>query len=595
MGLIGKVLKTKMSLMKSLFVTLVSCLFLFSTYEPFTRSLSMIAMAIVLYFLFIKTDTITNTLLGKSFECVFSLILSITLLWGSYMDKGWDTASLSILDMCCVLIQIFALYLVNNGIVRLLCSYLHNVESNWKNKETKQGSSIIKPFLIGLFCIMLCWMIVWLAYYPGLWNYDPWQVDQVLTGNYNQQHPLLHTLLIGACYKYGLSTGNANNGVILYDLIQAPILAASFSLAFAIIRKYSQSKVLPIITLVFFCINPTHAVMAISTTKDVLFSALVLLSLLVGLLLLDENAKHKRVLYVFECILLILVGLFRTNAIICLIGLALVSLFNIRKTNWRRCFCIVLLCSGLCIGINTVLVRTLDASPVQKSEMMSSIAQQFARINERTDDHEVKQQINQYIDLERLKYDPIIADIAKARLKNDVIESKTIDVLKCSAKLLIKYKRISLDSFLYTTKGFWHIGDTSFSRVYGSGTRVGGYLQTVIFDGYGIQKNSKLPIIEQWIESLFSDNYYVKIPIISLIFSPALYIFIFLFTLLCLVKMKSKFVMCMVFFTVLGITILLGPCILIRYVYPFIVCSPVFILFVLHSISISSPKSIEQN
>ena len=589
-----KSIKSKKQLLKSLFVTLVSYPLIFSTNEPFTRSLSMIAMAVMLYYLFVKTDTMMNTLLGRFFECLFSVILSITSVWGSYMDNGWDTASLSTFDMCFVLIQIFAICLINISIVRLLCCYVNDVGMNWKKKEPKQGHLILKPFLIAFFCIMLCWIIVWLAYYPGLWNYDPWQVNQVLSESYSQEHPLLHTLLIGACYKYGLSIGNANTGVILYDLIQAPILAASFSLAFAIIRKYSKSKVLPIITLLFFCINPTHAVMAISTTKDVLFSAFVLATLLIGFLLLDDTVKHKRILYVFEIVFLVLVCLFRTNAIICLVGLALVSLINIRKTHWRKCFCIVLLSISLSLSINTILVQTLNASPIKNTGMMASVAQQFARINEKTDDPETKQQIGMYIDLSRLKYDPIIADNARARLKDDVIESSTIDVLKCSARLLWKYKRISLDALLFTTKGLWHIGDTSFSRVYGTGTRVGGYLQTVVFDGYGIQTDSKLPLVERWIETLFSDNNYTKIPILSVLFSPALYTFAFFISLLCLLNMKSRLSICMVFFAVLGIIMFLSPCILIRYMYPFIICCPVFILFVLYSISTSSPNSIDQ-
>lgn len=46
--------------------------------------------------------------------------------------------------------------------------------------------------------LMVGWLPVLLAYYPGIFAYDASnQVTQVLTGSYSTHHPLLHTLLLG--------------------------------------------------------------------------------------------------------------------------------------------------------------------------------------------------------------------------------------------------------------------------------------------------------------------------------------------------------------------------------------------------------------
>ena len=516
-----------------------------------------------------------NPVLNQPFEFVFCAIFSLSVVLGKYLDKGQSLSSLSYLQMLSFLVKASFVYLITVGIVRMYCNWLVSCRKN-HHRAISVPVSDLKVFTLAFIGIMLCWGIVWLAYYPGLLNYDPWQVDQVLSSSYKREHPLLHTLLLGNLYKFGLSKGNVAIGIMIYDLVQSTILAASVSLAYTMIRKRSSTRILPNLTIAFYCLHPANAIMAISTTKDVLFSAFVLLSLLISITLLNGKEKHQTMLSVFMVITLLLTALFKNGAIVFLIYCAVVSLFKIRKLYWKRLFIIFTTSICLFFGVDGFLANTFHAEPIPKKEMLNVVAQQFGRIHTYIDDPETQQQIDKYVSFTTNKYRPYIADPVKHYFREDV-EKQIGEVLKLSKELFFRFPLMSIDSLLYTTKGFWHIGDITFSRITGLGNRIGGYLQTVIREDYGLSADSKIPWLEQFLERIVSDNKYEHIPIISILFSPAFYTYIFMFTFLGLKSLKSKYTACLPTFIIMSLAMFLCPCIIVRYVFCFMICSPVFV------------------
>ena len=212
---------------------------------------------------------------------------------------------------------------------------------------------------------------------------------------------------------------------------------------------------------------------------------------------------------------------------------------------------------------------------------MSIPSQQMGRIHSKllvaAQDEESRKEIEYYY-APYASYNEKISDGMKDYLvlngKEDVV-----DYLKLSAKLFFDYPVVTLDSYLYLTQGVWNIGDVSNAIVYGKGLdNRQGYLLTDVKDGYGITHTSKLPWLENVLERAFSDNEYQNWPLISTLFAPSLYVWIFLFVVFGLIKKKStKFILPISFMLFLLLTILAGPCIVIRYLYPFVVTSFVFI------------------
>ena len=156
-----------------------------------------------------------NSVLDHRMEYALAFFFSSTTLLGAFFDSGISFAKMNLWQMLAWISSSLALTEVIRRLLRLVCNAL----AGWARKEEATdipGDALRKEtkdflsrkaghcFLFSFFVILLCWLPVWLAYYPGLWNYDPWQVDQVITGIYSKHHPLLHTLLLGNCYRFAL-------------------------------------------------------------------------------------------------------------------------------------------------------------------------------------------------------------------------------------------------------------------------------------------------------------------------------------------------------------------------------------------------------
>ncbi len=468
-------------------------------------------------------------------------------------------------------------------------------------QEEKAGGKCREGFVVFLLSFVIifgCWFLVWLAYYPGLWSYDPWQVDQFLEHDYDKHHPLLHTLLLGACYTFGVNGGDANSGVILYDMIQMGVMSGIYAYICAYLYRHVPGRLFRIMTLLFYAFFPVNSILAISPTKDVLFSGLVALCLVLALQVRETAWGRKKLCYlaVLFCAVVLML-LLRSNALyafVLFIGGALALLLY---TWYREKHCpgrylyICLFAAGCLISFrmaDNLLVGLLDAKEGPVREKYSIGCQQFGRVYEMLRasgaDKETQEMIASYYDMESAEYDPYLADPMKETM--DIQEKGTErEYQRDMVRVLIKYPLESLDAFLYLTQGAWYINDTTSASIYGSGleTRMG-YLLTTYAGGYGIVHESRLPWLEALLEKAFSANAYQKLPVVSYLFSPALYFWILVICTVGFFKSRNGYAFILAgFLWCLYLTVLAGPCVLIRYMYPFVACSPLLIGMLLMS------------
>lgn len=462
-----------------------------------------------------------------------------------------------------------------------------------KNTKPRKIRPLFRFFAVmGLF--LLAWLPVWLAYFPGFLNYDPYQIMQVAQGSYHIDHPLLHTLLLGNCFRLGwLIRGSSNLGVAIYDAIQAPILAAAFSYSYLFLCKKTDSRLLRGLTLAFYALFPPHAILAISTTKDVIFSALVLLTLLLFIEFIEalRRGEQGKTLRLREIALLVsstLTMMFRNNAISGFIGLALLFLLLCRNRS-RRKLCkrmlALTLCAIVCFGLCTFGLKTvLHAGPGTTSELLSIPSVQYGRVcASDAHDSDAKAEMARFFNAETMYYQPNLADRMKwaATMPEN---AGGLDFVKAWLGLMWEYPAECIDAFLYLNKGMWDVGDTSFAEVYGKGERLGGYLQTSYKDGYRVYHKSHFPQLEALYEKLFTDNRYQDIPLLSILFSPALYFWLSIFAIVVLCRNKKPLWAAVLgFFPFYSITILLGPCTLVRYMYSFMTTAPAILALVIAS------------
>ena len=473
-------------------------------------------------------------------------------------------------------------------------------QMEWKTRPLRQ------MWLFYLAFIFVCWLPVFLAYYPSVFAYDAeGQLYQVIAGDYSTHHPLLHTLFLGAFFRLGGRLDSYSTGMAVHSVVQMLLMAGAFAGALTYLYEKRTARWTRILLLLFYGLFPTNSVLAISTTKDVLFSALVLLyTVCFYRLTYDRNMqvtwKERAV-----CILLgVLMLLFRNNAVYAFVVSAPVLFWGMRRVKFDREsqqeaslwdgkaagkeYLRLALGILLLFAVGAVLLKALThAQSGSPREMLSVPLQQMARVwvheenGELMDDQSLRREMEKFMPSERgfSVYDPHLAD----RVKNiAIIHDDPKGLVKTWIRLGMEYPGIYIDAFLDNSLGLWFLLDDTHARVYGIGTETGfGYLSTdnrTMPAGCEIVERSYLPRLRALMEKIVSDNEYEDWPVIKFLFAPALYWWLlYLYVVVVLYKKRYREVLPAVFLVVYYLTLLLSPTVLIRYMYPLVVTVPVIL------------------
>jgi len=506
----------------------------------------------------------------------FGFCLCLSFVWGYRLDhygnvSGWLIQSI---------ILSLVLGVIVSSVLMLFWMRVYDHESEHSKDTAEPVPDKVKPSVwiissVGLFVI---WLPVWLAYFPAVFAYDAeTQLGQVISGVYSTHHPLLHTLLMGGCMKLMWDFGGINAGMALYAFVQMAIMAVTLGWVIAEAHRMGTRTLWLCIYGVTLVLLPVSSILSISTTKDVLFSAMLVVCILFINRTVHSCSKSDHIrIAVFAALMICL----RNNALYALIlSVAVIWLMYITKYIKNRDFikplviALVLGCIAGCF-INTGLKLMLNADSGSPREALSIPIQQMARVDIQCSD---KLSPELRADLEKIldgsvndRYDPHLADPVKKK----VYMKEPRLFVSTWLKLGIRFPGQYLDAWLYTTEGAWYIADVSANRIYGTGTASGfGYLSTDVRPmpyGFEVQPHSYLPGLRGMIERIVSDNAFEKIPVIRFLFAPALYIWILVLYLHYMSVIKERRgILVMVLPIAVYLTVLMGPAILIRYMYPF--------------------------
>ncbi len=464
---------------------------------------------------------------------------------------------------------------------------------------------------VWLFCtavIFLCWIPVFLAYYPSVFAYDAeGQLYQVIAHDYSTHHPLLHTLFLGAFFQLGGWLGSYSAGMAVHSVVQMALMAAAFGWALAYLYRRGVSVYLCGFLLAFYALFPANSVLALSTTKDVLFSALVLLYTLVvyqmaadskddadrGGSTADKDAERPRggtrACWAAYILLSVLLLLMRNNAVYAWVPGVPVVWLGLRAGRsesgrrlgrgyvWASVFAFILF-----IICSAVLKTTLGAHSGSPREMLSVPLQQMARTRVEAEESlspETRQELDKYLPAEWVfaAYNPYFADPVKNRA---VIHDDPAGLLRTWLKLGLQHPQIYIDAFLDNSVGCWFLEDETHAQIYGVGTESGfGYLSTdnrVMPAGCEIIEHSCLPGLRAAMERVVSDNVYQKIPVVRIFFAPAFYWWLLcLYAAVAVYRREYRLLLPAVFLALYYLTLLLSPAVLVRYMYPFMTTAPV--------------------
>lgn len=433
--------------------------------------------------------------------------------------------------------------------------------------------------------IFLCWMPVFLAYYPSVFAYDAeGQLYQVLAGDYSTHHPLLHTLFLGAFFRLGIALGSCSAGMAVHSVVQMALMAGTFGWALSFLYQRRVPGWGRVLLFLFFSFFPANPVLAMSTTKDVLFAAFVLLyTLCLYRMACGRDVRQGGKAQAVYIVVGVLMLLFRNNAVYAFIVSVPIVYAGLaeRKRMYLRMTLLVFALFGICAFSLKAVTHAQSGSP---REMLSVPLQQMARTRVKAEeeiDSSLRQELEKYIPSEWVfaAYNPHLADPVKNRA---VIHDDPAGLIKTWIRLGLQHPAIYIDAFLDNSLGLWYLWDTSHAQVYGIGTESGfGYLSTdnrTMPAGFEVEEHSLLPGLRVFMERIVSDNAYGRIPVVRLLFAPALYWWLlYLCLVTALYRKRYREILPVVFLVAYCLTLLLSPTVLVRYIYPLLVTIPVIL------------------
>jgi len=449
--------------------------------------------------------------------------------------------------------------------------------------------------------IFVAWIPCFLAYFPGIYSYDgeP-QLIQYLNSDFDNHHPIFHTLILGWCYDFGLflqSKGINIEGLCFYSLIQMITLSFAYS---RVVKFFLDRKVgrLPVIIItVYFAIFPVHPIMAVSTTKDTLFTAFFVLFIIELFKYSEKDEFDIGVKDIKLFLIALLAMLFRRNGYyVVLLGLLvylsivlvrLIKKNSIRAHSFAKTVIILLVSVLVFMGTEKLLIISTDAAKGESAEALNIPLQQIARAyknNEQQIREEFGEQLDRFIAQEGLaNYRPYITDGVKMWFNNDYFNEHKGEFFKLYLNIGKEYISDYMTAALYLTRGNWYLTDYSHCEVYRDWWRDRtGYMitdATPVFALEYVKKSNLLPTVRNLYESIVTDMEYRNIFILLILFSPALYVFLTLFSGVgLLVRGRTGYLPAFLCVFIYFLTVFAGPCVLVRYIYPFMALIPILLI-----------------
>ena len=443
-------------------------------------------------------------------------------------------------------------------------------------------------FLVSAVIVFACWLPILLAFYPGVNGYDFYpQLEQYSQGVLDSKHPLIHTWLLGICVDFGSWFGGLEEGVLCYCVVQMTLMALIFGFACSCVFRCTLSRGWTVAALAWFALCPLNSLLAISTTKDTLFGGCVVLA--ACFLALAFFYKPRKRYWIGFCAAVCLSCLLRNNSIYAYAAVLLIGgIYLLLKRRLTLQACGIALVPVLAyLAITGPLYGAIGATNSSATaEMLSVPLQQLARTAVAADDvSEADLDLITQLIPNWESYQAGISDMVKNSLDRDYLFEHLGEVVSCYISLGLQHPGVYTESFLMNTYGYWYPDTTASKR---KGFSYHPYLETPSTQ----EKLSEYPAVEhtpliagaKTIEKRIVNHAWEDVPAVSTLMNSGAIIWIYLLAGGYIASRKEpKGLAGVIGFLVLywG-TCLLGPCTLVRYIYPLFTTLPLLLALLTH-------------
>ncbi len=239
---------------------------------------------------------------------------------------------------CCILVlahfylyndNIFAYgYLIVFAVITvafILVCIIRRIHIRLKN-HSKQ-TSLIVGLIFFAFTFLNCFL--WqLAFWPGSFSPDSIsQYTQAIAGNYNNWHPIIHTILF---FKLPLLLCNKPFFIITFQIF---IFSIAVGYLFYTLFSFGISLYLCIIAFLFITLNPNNSLIMLFPWKDCAFGifSLILFTFLIHLFIKRKNISIKLLPWIVFAVLAFLTNSMRHNAVLLVIPIYIILIIFFKE------------------------------------------------------------------------------------------------------------------------------------------------------------------------------------------------------------------------------------------------------------------------
>lgn len=487
--------------------------------------------------------------------------------------------------------------------------------SYFKQLNTQKASSNKGIFRNTFLAIALLWTPYYLACYPGLYVYDAIVQTHysIMLNVVNSFHPLIHTYLMTFFIELGqIIFGSSEIGFALYTLFQMLYCACVLAYIATELYKFTASKPLFAFAILLFGLFPVFPILAISATKDTIFSisfALAGLQLLkIAIFTKDITSSKSQLALTF--LSLLITSLFRNNGLYAVVLVLIVlAIALLRNKKWSTSILTIgTLVMTLFIGLVFPKIISVGGGS-SIAEMLGIPIQQIGRTLATYPADSLNGERNNAIEYVPgwKNYNQYIADELKFYADtSDRISRNPKGFIKTWIQIGLQKPRCYLNAAIAMTEGYWnpffHYDSNkmlkaylSFNHWYISGEKallcdehlsLPAYVQIQnAKEWLVIERNSFLPKLEKIIERIAYFPPWTETGITNTIFSTGTTMLMFWMLIVMSFENKNSSA---IFLIVLNLTylatVLLGPVYQIRYAFPF-TCS--FVVFIIAALFVN--------
>lgn len=526
---------------------------------------------IFLVYLFMKYFIISK---DKKDIILLSLFFSFLLVIGNLCLNFIDSRNISIFkELLSVksFIYFFGYFSIFNIFFNLIIPKLLKLNILKKNNKLNFRQIFIITFLI----LILSWLPYFLAFFPatispdGIGLFHKSQSFLVMMDN----HTFAYAIFLRICCIIGNFLFSSTTGTIAtITVIQTSIMASIFSYLVAFLYQRNVNKKIIIGVILYFALSPIFGYYSVVMWKDVLFSGFVVLLSIACYKLAEKKDKLTKKEYLPFIFSSFLVLFFRNNAIYMYFILAILTFIFYKKYLKQFAIIFLIIIGGFYL-IKGPIFDYFDIYKSGSAEYLAIPMQQIGRMVYKDVKLTKKEEkmISKILDVEIMKdaYNPRWSDGIKFNkdFNIEAFNKNKFDYLKLWITLIVKHPSTALEAYLISTLGYWYpdILDRA-------------YENSIVANEYNITMQPKGPkILEKYVAFMGRRD----IPLLSLLVSIGLFIWIIFISIFIIIK-KKNYSYLYTYIPVLGIwlTLLIASPVYneVRYIYSLFTTFPLLVL-----------------